>query len=297
MKRLTHPLVTHSLGGQTGYKHAKYHWPAFAGDTFRKRFTIQSLRGTSDGRNSLFSILCELRNQRDRVVFTTEKTLLFPFKVPGSAVSLNSPPEGPADFLDHLVEQAETLQSIGSQTLTTLRPGQLILHTLSRPLSETHMMQLASLARLTHERHFNTRKFRRDELFVPGGLVLGMATSLASRDLHEVLYEELADCVFPNNLHPGETMGAITYVQDLEEHVSGDVEAINLRTLGLKNIDVHRDLVGRVLPLELFRGKLPRPRDLEETIKKHCPELSKLVVCIADRRVYRQAPKQVPFLL
>lgn len=222
---------------------------------------------------------------------------MFPFKVPGSAVSLPSLPEGPADFLDHLIEQAETLQGIGSQTLTTLRPGQLILHTLSRPLSETHMMQLASLARLTHERHFNTRKFRRDELFIPGGLVLGMSTSLASRDLHEVLYEELIDCAFPNNLHPGETMGAITYVQDLEEHVSGDVEAINLRTLGLKNIDVHRDLAGRVLPLELFRGPLPRPKDLEEIIKKHCPELSKLVVCIADRRIYRQAPKQVPFLL
>jgi hypothetical protein len=36
---------------------------------------------------------------------------------------------------------------------------------------------------------------------------------------------------------------------------------------------------------------------VEEVLKKHCPELCKLVVCMADRRVYRQAPKQVPFLL
>jgi hypothetical protein len=282
---------------QTGYRNAKYHWPAFAGDTFRKRFTIQSLRTTSEGRHSIFNILCELRNQRDRVVFTAEKTMMFPFNVPGSTVTLDSPPDAGSDFLDHLIKQTETLQDIGSQTLTSLRPGQLILHTLARPLSETHMMQLATLARLTHERHFNTRLYKRSELFVPGGLVFGLTTSLASRDLHEVLYEELLDCAFPNNLHPGETMGAITYVDELNEHVSGDVEAINIRTIGVKNVDVARALSARALPLELFKGKILKPAAMEELLKKHCPELCKIVVCIADRRIYRQAPKQVPFLL
>jgi hypothetical protein len=29
-------------------------------------------------------------------------------------------------------------------------------------------MQLSSLGRLTHERHFNTRKFKRDEMYIPG---------------------------------------------------------------------------------------------------------------------------------
>ena len=282
---------------QTGFKNAKYHWPAFSGDTFRKRFVIQSLRTTSNGRNSLFSILCELRNQRDRVVFTTEKTMLFNFKVPGSSVTSDALEDAGTDFLDHLIKQTETLQDIGSQTLTSLRPGQLILHSLARPLSETHMMQLATLARLTHERHFNTRLYQRSELYVPGGLVFALTTSLASRDLHEVLYEELLDCAFPNHLHPGETMSAITFVDDLEEHVSGDVEAINLRTIGIKNLDVTRALAGRALPLELFKGKIPRPAALEEMLRKNCSELCKIVVCIADRRIYRQAPKQVPFLL
>ena len=40
-----------------------------------------------------------------------------------------------------------------------------------------------------------------------------------------------------------------------------------------------------------------RPAAIEELLKKSCPELSKLIVCIADRKIYRQAPKQVPFLL
>jgi len=47
-------------------------------------------------------------------------------------------------------------------------------------------MQLSSLARLTHERHFNVKKFRRDELYIPGGLVIGLTLSSSGKDLHEV---------------------------------------------------------------------------------------------------------------
>jgi hypothetical protein len=147
---------------QTGFSNAKYLWPGFAGDTFKKKFIFRSLRSTSDGHNSIIKLDCQIRNQRNVVVFTCEKTMLFPFKVPPSEVEIGPPEESKTDdFLDHLIQQAETLQSIGSQTLTSLRPGQLIIHSLSRPLSETHSMQLASLARLTHERHFNNRKYRR----------------------------------------------------------------------------------------------------------------------------------------
>eukprot|EP01040_Poterioochromonas_malhamensis_P014875 gene14875-16553_t len=131
---------------QVGFSKAQYHWPAFAGDTFKKSFIIRKLRSTSDKRHSIFTIHCQLVNQRGVVVFTCEKTMLFPFEVPPSEVVISPPPETKkSDFLDHLVRQAEILQEKGSQTLTTLRPGQLILHTLTRPLSETHSMQLATL--------------------------------------------------------------------------------------------------------------------------------------------------------
>lgn len=40
-----------------------------------------------------------------------------------------------------------------------------------------------------------------------------------------------------------------------------------------------------------------RPGPLEELLKKNLPELSKKIVCIADRKIYRQAPKEIPFLL
>jgi hypothetical protein len=156
---------------QVGYSNAIYHWPAFAGDTFKKQFKILSLRSTSGNRNSVFTINCKLINQRNLMVFSCEKTMLFPFVVAPSEVEIAVEKEQKNEFLEHLILQAQTLQSIGSQTLTSLRAGQLILHTLTRPLTLTQTMQLANLARLTHEKHFNTKKFRREELLVPGGLV------------------------------------------------------------------------------------------------------------------------------
>eukprot|EP01039_Chlorochromonas_danica_P001539 gene1539-1677_t len=285
---------------QVGFEKATYHWPAFAGDTFKKAFIIRSLRSTSDQQNSLLTVHCQLINQRGVVVFSCEKVMLFPFVVPPSEVVLSRPPEAKRnDFLDHLVKQAEALRERGSHTLSVLRAGQLLLHTLTRPLSETHMMQLACLGRLTHERHFNRRLYRQEEMFVPGGLVFGLTTSLASRDLHEVLFEDLIGCAFPNNLAPGDTVGAMTFVKNVEEHVSGDIEGVTIRTIGVKNCDVHRVLQNRDLPTALFTRPLDqlRPAALEELLKKTCPELTKLIVCIADRKIYRQAPKQVPFLL
>lgn len=237
---------------QVGFSDGCYHWPAYSGDTFKQQFTIRSLRSTSDQQNSLLRIHCQLSNQRNRVVFTCEKTMLFPTRVPPSAVEVPRPPvTAQNDFLSHLIKQAAILQESGSQTLAALHPGQVILHSMIRPLLHTQIIQLATLARLTHERHFNTRLYRREEMLVPGGLVLAMTCALASRDLHEVLFEELIDCAYPNNLCPGDTVGAVTFIRMHEEHISGDIEAVTVRTIGIKNCDVKKALLDVDLPTEV----------------------------------------------
>lgn len=38
---------------QVGFDNAIYHFPAFAGDTFTKRFTVKSVRNTSDGHHTV----------------------------------------------------------------------------------------------------------------------------------------------------------------------------------------------------------------------------------------------------
>jgi hypothetical protein len=62
-------------------------------------------------------------------------------------------------------------------------------------------------------------------------------------------------------------------------------------------MDVPVELLGIGLPLELFTSKIMKPSVLEDFLHKKCPQLSKHIVCIADRKIYRQAPKQTPFLL
>lgn len=236
--------------------------------------------------------------------------MLFPFVIPPSSISLEETQNSDAaaasnttpnsSFLQHLLTAAlPALHERGSQTLASVRPGQVILHTLTRPLSETHSMQLATLGRLTHERHFNSRIFRREEMLVPGGLVAALTCSLSGRDLHEVLFEEQAACSFPNHLAPGDTVGAMTFISALDEHVSGEVEALSVRTIGVKNLDLQRVLANQPLPQELFSAEHStlRPQRIEEILKMSRPELSKLIVCVADRKLYRMAPKQVPFLL
>lgn len=58
-------------------------------------------------------------------------------------------------------------------------------------------------------------------------------------------------CTFPNNLSPGDTVGVVSFVQALEEHVGGDIEAVCIRTIGIKNCDVPGTLAGVDLPVEV----------------------------------------------
>lgn len=67
----------------------------------------------------------------------------------------------------------------------------------------------------------------------------------------QCLYEKLVECSFPNNLSPEDTVGAVTFVQALEEHIGGDIEAVCVRTIGIKNIDVPRVLSDTHLPIEV----------------------------------------------
>lgn len=171
---------------------------------------------------------------------------------------------------------------------------------MNRSITFTQAQQLASLARSTHERHFDTRRYEQSELLIPGGLVLGIVQSAASRDFHEILHEELLHVNYVNSLHPGNIVGAISYIQSVEEAV-GDLEICTVRTLGIKNMDVMRDLKGVDIPLELLQmyphGRAIKTKDIQRICKSHCPQLHNKIVVLMDRRILRQARHEEVFLL
>ena len=287
---------------QVGFGRASYVWPAFAGDTFTKTFEVHSIRNTSDGNHSIFHFTCHLINQRNRICMTADKRMLFQFKVPDSysrdmSSFTNTP--SPHIFQNHLVSKGSILNDLGSQSLTQLYAGQLILHPMNRSLSLTQIQQLASLVRLTHPRHYDIHRYNpRTEILIPGGLVLGITSSAASRDFHEILHEELISCNYVNELHPDEVVSAMTFVQSIEPiNGQGDLETVWVRTVGLKNMDIVQDLQSQSIPLELFVGKVKHSRDVEKLCKERIPVLSNKIIVIFDRKLLRQARRQDVFLL
>jgi len=123
----------------------------------------------------------------------------------------------------------------------------------------------------------------------------------ASRDLHEILYEEISHANFVNSLHPGNVVGALSYVLERNE-AAHDLEFLEVVTIGVKNMDVQHDLEGIHIPIELFVGyeegsEALLPKHIERICKERCPLLSKKIVVHIKRKIVRQAPRKEVFLL
>jgi acyl dehydratase len=288
---------------QVGFGNVHYLWPIFAGDTLTKSFTVNKIRNTSDGNHSVIYFDCRITNQRGRVCMQANKRLLFQFPVTESATQF--PLHNDDDsyltnkhlFRDHILSKATTvLAEQPSHSLAKLRPRDLILHSMQRSLTLSSTQQLASLARLTHERHFDVRKYERSELLVPGGLVLGVTTSATARDLHEVLHEEILSCSYVNALNPDTIVGAVSYVSNVDDSLPGDLEMITVTTLGIKNLNVKRDLQGIGIPKALFEPGI-YSKEIEQICKESCPILSGKIIVQVIRKIVRQTSHREVFLL
>ena len=280
---------------QVGFGRCVYHWPVFAGDTAKKTFKVERVRNTSDGNHSIINFKCSLINQRGRLCMSADKRLLFEFPVPESNVTV--PPdesESSQLFRDHLLSKASVMSGMESHSLTSLRAGSLILHTLTRSITFAQSQQLASLARLTHERHFDIRKYDvKTEIYVPAGLVLGLTNSLSNRDLHESLHEEIENVSYIHHLHPGDVVSAFSYITDVDENLPGELEKLSVRTIGVKNVD----LEGIDFPLELLLTDKTYTKNIDRICKSLCPKLTNKIIAVVDRKIIRQSNRREVFLL
>jgi hypothetical protein len=292
-----------------GFGKVHYLWPLFAGDTVRKSFTVQKIRNTSDGNHSVIHFHCTLVNQRGRICMQADKRMLFQFATSPESSTTAATTEMEQQqqnqqstdvhlFRDHLLSKAtKVLAEQPSHSLARLAPGELVLHTMHRSLPFSSSQQLASLARLTHERHFDIRRYERtSEILVPGGLVLGIALQATARDFHEILHEEILSCSYCQPLNPDTIVGAVSYVHSVDDSLPGDMELVTVTTLGIKNINVQRDLNGVGLPKTLFESGM-HAKQLEQICKESCPVLSNKIVVQVQRKVLRQAPHRAVFLL
>lgn len=271
-----------------GFSNGIYVKPAFAGQTFNKQFVIKRIRTSKNGEDSILTFRCNLLNAETKeLVFTVDKTMLFR----GLVNHKQQPPEPTSQTS---LIRSSVYEKICSNSgylpmevvTTTVFQNQLILHGISKPLGSSNSMSLSSLFGMTHPTIFNTAKFGKEGLVVPGALVVSMAISAASRELAEVLYNDIENVQFYNKTSPVDTVGAMTFVHSINK-VGADLEQLTVTTVGVKNVDM-AELDDVEIPVKLFTGA-HTAAGLEELIAEHCPQLSGKVLLTTRRRLLRQA--------
>jgi len=282
-----------------GFDNAVYVRPAYEKETFRKTFIVKRLRTTSDGRNTVATIRCELLNTNNELVFTADKTMLFyGLTNPNNRSVIPRSPEVPkrspysptladSKFLNKIVNNVSNLPV--HKHLALLSPEQLIIHGFARPLGKSLARSLTSLVRMTHPMLYDTNRFTDEEIVVSGGLVLALTTASASVKLYEILYEQLEHAVFTNRVSSVDAISALTYIDSITPIQDTGLEEIKATTIGIKNVNVLEKLTKLPLPLDLFNQKL-RPSEVEEIVAEHCSVLQGKIVNISHRRLVRQSP-------
>ena len=127
--------------------------------------------------------------------------------------------------------------------------------------------------------------------------MLGLTVSAANRDFHEALHEEIINVSYVHHVHPGDVVGAFSYITDVDENLPGDLESVTVRTIGVKNMDVVQDLEGVMIPMELLLTGKTYTKAVEQICKSLCPKLSNRVIAVVDRKIIRQSNKREVFLL
>lgn len=177
--------------------------------------------------------------------------------------------------------------------------NELLLHTLQRPIGIETNMNLSMLHRMTHPMLYNTNRFSSsNDLFVGGVLLVSMTHSIASKELYEVIYEELLDAHIINKASPTDCISAMTYIIDVNENKYEFFEEVECITIGLKNIDITNQLNNIKIPLSLFRPGI-YPRDVENICNKQLPQLKNKIVVHSYRKLLRHKPKhdtRIPLL-
>ena len=105
--------------------------------------------------------------------------------------------------------------------------------------------------------------------------MLGLTVSASNRDFHESLHEEIVNVSYVHHLHPSDVVSAFSYITDVDENLTGELECISVRTIGVKNID----LQGIDLPVELLETEKTYTKNVDRICKGLCPGAYKQDYC------------------
>ena len=271
-------------------KNAKYLAPVYPGDTLRNYFTIDTIRPTSGGENLIVESTHTLINQLDEVVYTSDKTTLFPKM---EAAYRNEPikelphHKQPETLRQKVITRADDIAGRLNGKVSTSR-SQLIIHSLVKAFGESEVRTLSTLLRLTNAHHYNNIVFDRTDLVIAGPFVIAASLALPVNDLGQVLYEEIVHSSNINMVNFGDTIGAMSYILETSP-VRGNsmLEEVIVKTFGIKNLDM-KELTRTPLPKNLFTPDLIKPSEYEDICRESFPLLQNRIACQTMRKLIRK---------
>ena len=270
--------------------------PAFVGDTFSNRILVESVRNTARGDASVIRTRHVLINQRGERVFSLTKMSYFDPVAPACVGAIEPGAVG-GDFAaaaapdrslrERMIEAVGAGRPANPASIAPdLTAGQLILHPPARPIGWSENLGLSTLLRNTHPLHFDAQRYGREDIVVCGGFVQAMAHAAGERELRQIVHEQVIQASHINTVAPEDRIGAISFIRRVTP-ISDRLEEVELKTFGLRNVDVSRELGGRALPLALFEAEGTKPSVYEDICQRDCPDLSGRIALQIERRILR----------
>ncbi len=273
-----------------GLENAKQERHAAIGDTFRSFTRIDSLSNTSRGDASVIHTTHILVNQQNERVFSLGKRSYYDPLPADFTVSPISQADEISSLFDSpsqsLIDHYCSIEEFPASQIEPLETGRLILHPMVRPLGWSENLALSTIYRNTHPIHWDSTHYRREGIVVCGGFVQTMVFATGDREVRQVLDETLVHSSHINTVTPDDGIGSISKVLEVEM-ISDQLQRVTLKTLGLKNVDVSKDLASLEIPDSLLEENPLKPSEIEKICTDQCPELAGKIAMQATRSILR----------
>ncbi|MAG30597.1 MAG: hypothetical protein CL908_06860 [Deltaproteobacteria bacterium] len=273
-----------------GLENARQEAPAREGDTFRSFTRLDRMENTSRGDASVIQTTHILVNQHDERVFSLRKRSYYD-PIPAPVERESVPDQGASsqyfsEASQTLLERYRGVESFPDAPLEALAVDDVILHPAVRPIGWSENLALSTLYRNTHPVHWDALRYGRDGIVVCGGFVQSLVFSICDRELRQVIDELLECSSHVNTIAPEDSLGAVSRVLSVER-IGGSLEAVRVKTLGLKNVAVGQELVGVEIPEALLDDRERRPSEIERICREQCPALAERIAMQAVRTLLR----------
>ncbi len=278
-----------------GISNVIYEKPAYVGDTIRSVMILDKISPSSSKKYSVFMTRMVLLNQHNERVVSMHRNSLFPYI---KHEDLNGPKEdelspyskyfsGAKTYLrDSILENARKSSEPILINETSFLKGDLILHSITRPMGLSNSLLYSTLYKNTHPLHINSARYGMEGLVVCGGFIIPIIHASASRDIRFALDHEIIDTMHINSIHHEDSIGAMSYILDSE--IEDGIECLTIRTFGLKNLDAENDLFKLDIPIELLASPKIKPSEIELLCKVYCPELQQKICARLTWKMWRK---------